>query len=128
MRRSDSVDFVFQLAALVVALIIVHALYVTVVRPRADTFSAEQAALMAAAGCDGIELGTDAVDDDQLARLGKSLNQGFDPPVIFITGTVKDYLFHSLGHCPFGHQRADQSCLFCLGLTVPVFPQLRVKG
>ena len=48
MRRSDSVDFVFQLASLVVALIIVHAFYVTVVRPRADVFSAEQAALMAA--------------------------------------------------------------------------------
>jgi hypothetical protein len=48
MRRTDSVDFVYQLAALVVALIIVHAFYVTVVRPRADAFSAEQAALMAA--------------------------------------------------------------------------------
>ena len=33
-----------------------------------------QAQLMAAAGCDGIELGTDAVDDDQLSRLGKSFN------------------------------------------------------
>jgi len=33
-----------------------------------------QAALMAAAGCDGIELGTDAVDDDQLGRLGKSFD------------------------------------------------------
>jgi len=39
---------VYQLASLVVALIIVHAFYVTVVRPRADVFSAEQAALMAA--------------------------------------------------------------------------------
>jgi radical SAM superfamily enzyme YgiQ (UPF0313 family) len=29
---------------------------------------------MAAAGCDGIELGTDAVDDEQLARLGKSFD------------------------------------------------------
>ena len=48
MRRTDSVDFVYQLASLVVALIIVHALYVTVVRPRAEAFSAEQAALMAA--------------------------------------------------------------------------------
>ena len=48
MRRSDSVDFLYQLAALVVSLIIVHALYVTVVRPRADTFSAEQAARTAA--------------------------------------------------------------------------------
>ncbi len=33
-----------------------------------------QAKLMAAAGCEGIELGTDAVDDQQLARLGKSFN------------------------------------------------------
>lgn len=48
MRRNDSVDFVFQLASLVVALIIVHAIYVTVVRPRADAFLAEQTALMAA--------------------------------------------------------------------------------
>jgi len=48
MRRTDSVDFLYQLASLVVALIIVHAFYVTVVRPRADVFSAEQTALMAA--------------------------------------------------------------------------------
>jgi radical SAM superfamily enzyme YgiQ (UPF0313 family) len=33
-----------------------------------------QAQLMAAAGCDGIELGTDAVDDAQLSRLGKSFD------------------------------------------------------
>lgn len=33
-----------------------------------------QAALMARAGCDGIELGTDAVDDGQLKRLGKSFD------------------------------------------------------
>ena len=33
-----------------------------------------QAQLMACAGCEGIELGTDAVDDEQLARLGKSFN------------------------------------------------------
>jgi len=33
-----------------------------------------QAQLMAKAGCEGIELGTDAVDDEQLARLGKSFN------------------------------------------------------
>jgi radical SAM superfamily enzyme YgiQ (UPF0313 family) len=33
-----------------------------------------QAQLMARAGCEGIELGTDAVDDGQLARLGKSFN------------------------------------------------------
>ena len=34
----------------------------------------QQAQLMARAGCEGIELGTDAVDDDQLKRLGKSFN------------------------------------------------------
>jgi len=33
-----------------------------------------QAWLMAAAGCEGIELGTDAVDDGQLRRLGKSFD------------------------------------------------------
>ncbi len=33
-----------------------------------------QAELMARAGCEGIELGTDAVDDGQLKRLGKSFN------------------------------------------------------
>jgi radical SAM superfamily enzyme YgiQ (UPF0313 family) len=33
-----------------------------------------QAQLMADAGCEGIELGTDAVDDGQLARLGKSFS------------------------------------------------------
>ena len=48
MRRSDSVDFFYQLTSLVVALIIVHAIYLTVVRPRADAFWAEQAALAAA--------------------------------------------------------------------------------
>ena len=38
-----------------------------------------QAQLMARAGCEGIELGTDAVDDDQLKRLGKS----FDTETVF---------------------------------------------
>ncbi|MGD2055242.1 MAG: cobalamin-dependent protein [Gammaproteobacteria bacterium] len=33
-----------------------------------------QARLMAAAGCEGIELGSDAVDDGQLGRLGKSFD------------------------------------------------------
>ena len=33
-----------------------------------------QAQLMADAGCEGIELGSDAVDDGQLSRLGKSFN------------------------------------------------------
>ncbi len=35
-----------------------------------------QARLMACAGCEGIELGTDAVDDGQLERLGKSFDAG----------------------------------------------------
>jgi radical SAM superfamily enzyme YgiQ (UPF0313 family) len=34
----------------------------------------QQAQLMARAGCEGIELGTDAVDDEQLKRLGKSFD------------------------------------------------------
>lgn len=34
----------------------------------------EQAALMVRAGCDGVELGSDAVDDGQLGRLGKSFD------------------------------------------------------
>jgi radical SAM superfamily enzyme YgiQ (UPF0313 family) len=38
-----------------------------------------QAQLMAQAGCEGIELGTDAVDDGQLRRLGKS----FDAATVF---------------------------------------------
>jgi radical SAM superfamily enzyme YgiQ (UPF0313 family) len=35
-----------------------------------------QARLMARAGCEGIELGTDSVDDGQLKRLGKSFDAG----------------------------------------------------
>ncbi|MGB7931153.1 MAG: radical SAM protein, partial [Gammaproteobacteria bacterium] len=34
----------------------------------------QQARLMARAGCEGLELGTDAVDDGQLKRLGKSFD------------------------------------------------------
>jgi biopolymer transport protein ExbB/TolQ len=47
MRRNDSVDFIYQLVSLIVALILVHAVYVTVVRPKADVFLAEQTALAA---------------------------------------------------------------------------------
>ncbi len=36
----------------------------------------QQARLMARAGCEGIELGSDAVDDAQLRRLGKSFDAG----------------------------------------------------
>jgi len=39
-------EFVFQSAAFIVAVILVHSLYLTVVRPRADFIMAEQAALM----------------------------------------------------------------------------------
>jgi len=39
-------EFVFQLASLLVALILVHAAYITQVRPRADFIMAEQAAMM----------------------------------------------------------------------------------
>jgi len=39
-------EFLFQLTSLIIALIVVHALYVTVVRPKADYVMAEQAALM----------------------------------------------------------------------------------
>jgi len=45
MRGRESSDFLFQLVALAVAVIIVHAVYVTVVRPRADVNLAEQAAI-----------------------------------------------------------------------------------
>lgn len=41
-------EFLRQLAALVVAIIIVHAVYVTVIRPRANAIEAEQAARAAA--------------------------------------------------------------------------------
>lgn len=44
MRRSYPTEFVFQLAALFVAVIAVHAVYVTTVRPRADVVLAERAA------------------------------------------------------------------------------------
>jgi radical SAM superfamily enzyme YgiQ (UPF0313 family) len=36
----------------------------------------QQAQLMARAGCEGLELGTDSVDDGQLKRLGKSFDAG----------------------------------------------------
>jgi biopolymer transport protein ExbB/TolQ len=48
MRRTLSGEFVFQLAALLTALIVVHTAYVLVVRPRADTILADQVARMEA--------------------------------------------------------------------------------
>jgi biopolymer transport protein ExbB/TolQ len=47
-RRKESVDFLYQVVFLFIALIGVHAFYVTIVRPRAELFLAEQAALAAA--------------------------------------------------------------------------------
>jgi biopolymer transport protein ExbB/TolQ len=46
MRRNFSGEFVFQLAALLIAVIVVHTAYVLVVRPKADAILAEQAAMM----------------------------------------------------------------------------------
>ena len=46
MKKAYPVEFVFQTVSLIVAIIIVHAIYVLVVRPRADYILAEQQALM----------------------------------------------------------------------------------
>ncbi len=46
MKRSYPVEFVYQLASLILAVIFVHALYVAWIRPRADVILAEQAARM----------------------------------------------------------------------------------
>ena len=48
MRNSRPSEFVYQVAALFIALIVVHSIYVTVVRPRAEVDFALQAALMQA--------------------------------------------------------------------------------
>ncbi len=48
MRSSRPSEFVYQLAALLIAVIVVHSLYVTVVRPRANEDLALQTALMQA--------------------------------------------------------------------------------
>lgn len=42
------VEFLYQVASLVIAIIVVHAAYVALVRPKADRILAEQSALMAA--------------------------------------------------------------------------------
>ncbi|RMH15530.1 MAG: MotA/TolQ/ExbB proton channel family protein [Acidobacteria bacterium] len=47
-KRNGSGELVYQLASLILAVIVVHALYVTWIRPRADAILAEQAARMAA--------------------------------------------------------------------------------
>ncbi len=46
MTRAPRFDFVVQLAALLVSVVLVHGLYVTVVRPRADEVLADRAARM----------------------------------------------------------------------------------
>ncbi len=46
MKRVYPAEFVFQAVSLIVAVIIVHAIYVTIVRPRADVVFAEQRAMM----------------------------------------------------------------------------------
>ncbi|MDX1502890.1 MAG: MotA/TolQ/ExbB proton channel family protein [Thermoanaerobaculia bacterium] len=46
MRRRDTFGFLAQIGALAAAAILVHSIYVTVVRPRADTILAEQTAAM----------------------------------------------------------------------------------
>ena len=46
MKKDYPVEFVYQALSLIVALIVVHAFFVVVVRPRADTILAEQAAQM----------------------------------------------------------------------------------
>ena len=48
MRRSFPVEFVFQLFALAFIVIVVHAAYVTVIRPKAELFLEQEAAAMAA--------------------------------------------------------------------------------
>ena len=46
MKRSFSGEFLFQVVALLVAMILVHTFYVWLVRPKADTILQEQAAMM----------------------------------------------------------------------------------
>jgi biopolymer transport protein ExbB/TolQ len=48
MNRSLPFELVYQLAALIIAVILVHLVYITVVRPNADAVLAEQAELLAA--------------------------------------------------------------------------------
>lgn len=48
MKKQFPVEFVFQLAALIVAIIVVHGIYVSVVRPKAEEVRIEQAAKLAA--------------------------------------------------------------------------------
>jgi biopolymer transport protein ExbB/TolQ len=46
MKKTYPVEFVYQALSLLIAVIVVHAVYVTLVRPRADTILADQVAQM----------------------------------------------------------------------------------
>ena len=46
MKKRYPVEFVYQSLSLIISLIVVHAFYVTAVRPRADAILAEQVAQM----------------------------------------------------------------------------------
>ena len=48
MKKTFPTEFVFQVFSLLIAFILVHALYVTLVRPQAETFLAQEAASMRA--------------------------------------------------------------------------------
>jgi biopolymer transport protein ExbB/TolQ len=48
MKHNPMSDFLYQIFALILAIIVVHAVYVTIVRPNADAILAEQAAKQAA--------------------------------------------------------------------------------
>ena len=53
MKRSFSGEFLFQVVALLLALIVVHTFYVWLVRPKADTILQEQAATQEASSAHG---------------------------------------------------------------------------
>ncbi|MEN8130561.1 MAG: MotA/TolQ/ExbB proton channel family protein [Pseudomonadota bacterium] len=46
MKKHLPVEFIYQVFALIIAFIIVHAIYITLIRPSANTILAEQSALM----------------------------------------------------------------------------------
>ena len=46
MNRSFSSEFLYQVFALIIAVIVVHAVYVTLIRPQATAVMAEQAMLI----------------------------------------------------------------------------------
>jgi biopolymer transport protein ExbB/TolQ len=58
MRKAFPTEFVFQVFALLIAFILVHALYVTVIRPQADAFLRQQAASLLARP-DGLPIGAE---------------------------------------------------------------------